>query len=486
MPDPFVPAGPMRASQIYDGRPAADPFTRTSPTDPITLSSSADMFAFVNQGASVAPDRGPYSITPATLTRGGVSEGVTLVAINGTHIGWAREANQGTAIVTDLRAGVGIETAYVRSVKADLMALPPGTKIVLAGHSLGGMVAQEIAADPQIRARLEVLNTVAFGSPPIQPHRQEGDVHRLVDAHDPVPLLSWDAVRSNVTTGVEGAVQGGRDAIDRSADVARRGGLRGIFSREMLDSVLDIPRAVGDGVTRGMSQSDTFANTTVRDANMPEDGVTVPGTGTYLSIRTHSESYRDPQTWSGVTALGEAESPETRTSLTFKESDVRWRMTEPVLTHPAWSLPILRELRPYLSEVDPQQMRPALPGQDQSDTRLALGDAAPENASVSGDRVRAALAMVLRSDAGVPETAALEGTRAEQLAAVHDVMVSRGVAPLTPEHSAAVLALAETLGPDHLGTPGLRGDGAGRPLAEQGATRLAQADRPAPEVGRSV
>ena len=163
MPDPFVPAGPLKINPIYDGRPTADPFSGPRPNGRVALDSSADLFAFVNQGASVAPDRGPYSLTSAQMTRGGKTENVTLVGINGTHLPWAEQAHQSTGIMTDARAGLGIENAYVRSVKADIMKLPPGTKLVIAGHSLGGIVAQELAADPDIKARYEILNTVSFG-----------------------------------------------------------------------------------------------------------------------------------------------------------------------------------------------------------------------------------------------------------------------------------------------------------------------------------
>ena len=66
--------------------------------------------------------------------------------------------------------------------------MPSGEPIILAGHSLGGLVAQQLAADPQFNESYDIRNVVVFGSPTIQALR-EGTVRRLATNGDPVTYL---------------------------------------------------------------------------------------------------------------------------------------------------------------------------------------------------------------------------------------------------------------------------------------------------------
>ena len=64
------------------------------------------------------------------------------------------------------------------------------SNLILAGHSLGGMIAQQVAADNSIKSNYNVMNTVCFGSPLLAAGSREGTVRRLGDTSDPVPYLS--------------------------------------------------------------------------------------------------------------------------------------------------------------------------------------------------------------------------------------------------------------------------------------------------------
>jgi pimeloyl-ACP methyl ester carboxylesterase len=75
----------------------------------------------------------------------------------------------------------------VRIIKANV---PKNANLVIAGHSLGGMIAQQVAANSEIKSRYNVLNTVCFGSPLLAAGSREGTVRRLGDVSDPVPYLS--------------------------------------------------------------------------------------------------------------------------------------------------------------------------------------------------------------------------------------------------------------------------------------------------------
>ena len=69
--------------------------------------------------------------------------------------------------------------------------IPAGSDVVFYGHSLGGMIAQEAAADKTIKRMYNVTNTVTFGSPLIKLlSRREGLVRRMCDTSDIVPVLS--------------------------------------------------------------------------------------------------------------------------------------------------------------------------------------------------------------------------------------------------------------------------------------------------------
>lgn len=136
---------------------------------------------------------GPIGMVQGTLVQNGVGTPVYIVALSGTELIWSSNTGlQGTEVVSDMLCGFDLENAYSIAVRdAILEHVPANSNIVLYGHSLGGMVAQEIAADPQIKEGYNVLNTVTFGSPMIKLLGcREGIVRRLCDTSDIVPYLS--------------------------------------------------------------------------------------------------------------------------------------------------------------------------------------------------------------------------------------------------------------------------------------------------------
>ena len=135
-----------------------------------------------NQGA-----KGPISITKGTLKDGWSTKTVYLVTLSGTEIA----LNQSTGVLTDLLSGFNLQSAYYYNVVNVIKNnVPKNANLILAGHSLGGMIAQQVAADSTIKANYNVLNTVCFGSPLLSAGSREGTVRRLGDVSDPVPYLS--------------------------------------------------------------------------------------------------------------------------------------------------------------------------------------------------------------------------------------------------------------------------------------------------------
>ena len=130
---------------------------------------------------------GPITITRGTLKKGYSTKNVYLVTLSGTE--WV--FNQSTEALTDLFSGFNLKSAYYYNVvEVILENIPRGSNLILAGHSLGGMIAQQVSADVYVKAYYNVLNTVTFGSPLLAAGFREGTIKRLGDISDVVPLLS--------------------------------------------------------------------------------------------------------------------------------------------------------------------------------------------------------------------------------------------------------------------------------------------------------
>lgn len=176
------------------GRSYANPFS--SPGSGVVLESAADMAVFVYQGAKVDPSRGPISITKATLRDNSSNETVYVVALNGTNIDWSEKYGQPNGMSTNGLAAQNRSNRYLTGARQTMLAnIPEGATVILAGHSQGGMIAQQLAADQTIKDTFKVRNTVTFGSPQVGEGRHEGQLQRLVDRHDVVPNASIESGR---------------------------------------------------------------------------------------------------------------------------------------------------------------------------------------------------------------------------------------------------------------------------------------------------
>lgn len=156
-----------------------------------TYTNSAELARLVQLGYSCNQSDGPISITKATLNYNnwwGTTKDVYVVCLSGTD---TDVKNQSTGWFTDLLVGFEFNNAYIRNVKkAILENIPAGSNIIVTGHSLGGMVAQQVASESELKSDYNILNTVTFGSPLINGFSREGTVKRLGDTNDVVPYLS--------------------------------------------------------------------------------------------------------------------------------------------------------------------------------------------------------------------------------------------------------------------------------------------------------
>ncbi len=136
---------------------------------------------------------GPITITQGTLKQSNRSYTVHLVTLSGTE----NVSNQTTGYLTDALAGFNLNNKYLsNAVNTIMRSVPAGSRLVIAGHSLGGMVGQQIAANSTIKNRYVVMNTITFGSPLLAAGSREGTVYRLGDTSDIVPYLSGSTINN--------------------------------------------------------------------------------------------------------------------------------------------------------------------------------------------------------------------------------------------------------------------------------------------------
>ena len=157
----------------------------------VTYSCTPEVYEHVRLGYNGGVD-GPITVTQGTLKVGKTSSSVYFIGLSGTETGDTEELqNQATSWLTDLQSGFCLDNDYLKAVVNVIASeIPAGSNIMLSGHSLGGMIAQQVAADSYVKENYNVLYTLTFGSPLLAAGSREGTTYRLGDVSDVVPYLS--------------------------------------------------------------------------------------------------------------------------------------------------------------------------------------------------------------------------------------------------------------------------------------------------------
>lgn len=141
-----------------------------------------------------------------------IGPGEYLVLITGTE-GGLDSNNWNSALVS----GAGLSSDYSELLKSVLLTLPTGAAVHMAGHSQGGIVANNVAVDKSVLDHLKLKSVTTFGSPvSAEEAMDEGlpvTYTRFAALGDPVPLLTKNAavgvlVGNIVSPGLGGAVGG--------------------------------------------------------------------------------------------------------------------------------------------------------------------------------------------------------------------------------------------------------------------------------------
>jgi len=161
-------------------------------------------------------DFGPISITEATLDDG-TSQAVYLVTLRGWEPNKFFNNNGWTSCML---AGNNRRSTYFRRIKTVISEnIPAGASLVIAGHSLGGMVAEQLIGDNDLKENYKILYTVTYGSPIVAyKTEKEGILSMLGDGFDPVIGLSMDTKYqyyspiSHQTAGIQDGVSAHMDS----------------------------------------------------------------------------------------------------------------------------------------------------------------------------------------------------------------------------------------------------------------------------------
>lgn len=139
------------------------------------------------------------TIKPATLYKDGKNQTVYVIAICGSNMSWDKKYLN--CMQTCIRSGLSFDNVYLDELKKQAVSqIPKDADVILMGHSLGGMIAQQFSADEEMKERYNILNVLTMGSPYVVLFGREGELHRMADSGDAIPYFS-NALLGNAFLG---------------------------------------------------------------------------------------------------------------------------------------------------------------------------------------------------------------------------------------------------------------------------------------------
>ena len=119
----------------------------------------------MNEAYNFIADCAPYKIRKAVLSVPGCEDRtVWVIGLRGTN--GSMDKTDPLSLPVCFRSGCSIENIFFSLVKEAIKKeIPAGESLVYIGHSLGGMVSQQLGADKELSSMYKTLNVLTLGSP---------------------------------------------------------------------------------------------------------------------------------------------------------------------------------------------------------------------------------------------------------------------------------------------------------------------------------
>ena len=167
------------------------------------VATSADTIEHIVDMHGGDADNGEIAIEEhVTVGDDGVTTRSWTVDIRGTQ-SFAIGQSGPQDMTTNLQGVAGMASDQLDAIMEamDAAGIPPEEAVEFAGHSQGGIMAAQMAADPAVRARYNVVSVVTAGSPTATVAPSDVPVLSYENSGDIVPGLDGNATRGdNVTT----------------------------------------------------------------------------------------------------------------------------------------------------------------------------------------------------------------------------------------------------------------------------------------------
>lgn len=196
-----IPSGTLdaRTRAALAAMPAAAPDTHYT-----GVTTSADAIEHITQMHGGDADNGEIAIEEhVTVGEDGTTTRSWTVDIRGTQ-SFAIGESGPQDTTTNLQGVAGMSSDQLDAIKEAMNAagIAPGEAVEFAGHSQGGIMAAQLAADPGVRARYNVVSVVTAGSPTATIAPSDVPVLSYENSGDIVPGSDGNATRGEGVTTV--------------------------------------------------------------------------------------------------------------------------------------------------------------------------------------------------------------------------------------------------------------------------------------------
>lgn len=196
-----IPSGTLdaRTRAALAAMPAAAPDTHYT-----GVTTSADAIEHITQMHGGDADNGEIAIEEhVTVGEDGTTTRSWTVDIRGTQ-SFAIGESGPQDTTTNLQGVAGMSSDQLDAIKEamDAAGIAPGEAVEFAGHSQGGIMAAQLAADPGVRARYNVVSVVTAGSPTATIAPSDVPVLSYENSGDIVPGSDGNATRGEGVTTV--------------------------------------------------------------------------------------------------------------------------------------------------------------------------------------------------------------------------------------------------------------------------------------------